>query len=83
MPKATSRFIGPVELKCANFGVDTLLINCKFAGDDLKPNAGTLPEPVAGQLDDWQAVARKKLSGTVTKIGHKPAQQRVIISRTN
>lgn len=43
-----------------NFGVDTLLVNLKLAGDDGKPNGDTLPEYVADALDLWQAAARKE-----------------------
>jgi hypothetical protein len=64
-------FIGPIQLKCVNFGIDTLLINCKFAGDDLKPNGDTLPETIAGQMDDWQAVARKEHKPVPTDLDYR------------
>jgi len=43
-----------------NAGVDTLLVNYKFAGEDDKPNGSSLPEHVITQLDAWQAIARKE-----------------------
>jgi len=43
-----------------NAGVDTFMVNYKFAGDDDKPNGSSLPEHIIEQLDAWQAIARKE-----------------------
>ncbi|GAC1621363.1 MAG: hypothetical protein NVS4B7_13190 [Ktedonobacteraceae bacterium] len=43
-----------------NAGVDTLMVNYKFAGDDDKPNGSSLPEHISAKLDEWQAIARKE-----------------------
>ncbi len=43
-----------------NAGVDTLLVNYKFAGEDDKPNGSSLPEHIIEQLDVWQVIARKE-----------------------
>lgn len=51
-------FIGPVELKVVNFGIDTFLVNFKMAGPDHKPNGDHLPEEAAALLDTWQRAAR-------------------------
>ena len=43
-----------------NAGVDTLLVNYKFAGEDDKPNGSSLPEHIIEKLDVWQTLARKE-----------------------
>ncbi|MBA2394225.1 MAG: hypothetical protein H0V70_15965 [Ktedonobacteraceae bacterium] len=53
-------FIGPIELRPVNFGVDTFLVNFKLAADDGKPNGDPLPELLAETLNTWQALARKE-----------------------
>lgn len=60
MVKKQRPFIGPVQLKVVNFGIDTFLANFKLAGDDGKPNGDTLPERNVVLLDTWQQVARKE-----------------------
>jgi hypothetical protein len=68
---ALRSFIGPVELKCVNFGVDTFLANFKLAGDDNNPNRDTLPEHIAGVLDAWQAGVRKDHKPVATPLEYR------------
>lgn len=56
------------DVKIINAGVDTLLVNYKFAGDDDKPNGSSLPEHIITQLDEWQAIARKEHDVTATDL---------------
>jgi len=51
-----------------NAGVDTLLVNYKFAGEDDKPNGSSLPEHIITKLDEWQAIARKEHDVTATDL---------------
>jgi len=57
-----------MEPKIINAGVDTLLVNYKFAGEDDKPNGSSLPEHIITQLDEWQAIARKEHDVTATDL---------------
>ena len=50
----------PLPPKIINAGVDTFLVNYKFAGDNDKPNGSSLPDHIITQLNDWQALARKE-----------------------
>ena len=45
--------------KIVNRGVDTFLVNFKFANEDGKPNGEHLPAFVVDLLDEWQTRARK------------------------
>lgn len=58
--------VAPVRLLQA--GVDTLLVNFKFAGEDDKPNGQHLPDEIIGQLDEWQAAARKAHDDVATPL---------------
>jgi len=49
-----------IEPTIINAGVDTLLVNYKFASEDEKPNGSSLPEHIITQLDEWQTIARKE-----------------------
>ena len=60
MTAPTRPFIGPIELRPVNFGVDTFLVNFKLAAHDGKPNGNPLPQFLAETLDEWQALARKE-----------------------
>lgn len=63
-------FIGPVALRVVNFGIDTLLVNFKMAGPDLKPNGDALPEEAAALLDTWQLAARKEHKPVATPLAY-------------
>ena len=53
-------FIGLVQLKVVNFGIDTFIENFKIAGNDGKPNGDILPEKAVALLDEWQKAVRKE-----------------------
>ncbi len=75
----------PQHPKIINAGVDTLLVNFKFVGDDDKPNGDHMPEHVAMQLDEWQARARKEHDVLATdllfsyRVGEEETQQTLLM----
>ena len=51
-----------------NAGIDTLLVNYKFVGENDKPNGESLPEPIIDQLNEWQALARRERDVVATDL---------------